>query len=76
MRQHDVEHEARRIFRDQGRNIAHMLPVYENAGIETRYACTPLAFGAWGLALAFTALKAAVLALRIGSEERALGKRP
>jgi alkylresorcinol/alkylpyrone synthase len=42
MPQDGVEHEARRIFRDQGRNIAHLLPVYENAGIETRYACMPL----------------------------------
>ena len=42
MLQNGVEREARRIFRDQGRNIAHLLPVYENAGIETRYACMPL----------------------------------
>jgi methyltransferase len=39
-------------------------------------AVLPLAFGAWGLALAFTVLNAAVLAVRIRSEERALGIRP
>lgn len=39
-------------------------------------AVLPLAFGAWKLALAFTALNAAVLAVRIRSEERALGERP
>jgi methyltransferase len=38
-------------------------------------AVLPLAFGAWELALAFTALNAAVLALRIRSEEKVLGKR-
>ena len=33
---------ARRLFQAQGSNIDRMLPVYDNAGIETRYSCVPL----------------------------------
>jgi len=36
-------------------------------------ACLPLAYGSWRTALAFSALNAAVLAVRIRAEERALG---
>jgi len=36
-------------------------------------ACLPLAWGAWRTALVFSALNAAVLAVRIRAEERALG---
>jgi methyltransferase len=36
-------------------------------------ACLPLAYGAWRTALLFSALDAAVLAVRIRAEERALG---
>ena len=40
--QPEVGERARRIFRDHGSDITHLLPVYDNAGIATRYSCVPL----------------------------------
>jgi methyltransferase len=37
-------------------------------------ALVPLAFGSWGTALVFSAANAALLAVRIREEERALGE--
>jgi alkylresorcinol/alkylpyrone synthase len=40
LRQSDVRARASRLF--AGADIAHLLPVFENAGIETRYSCVPI----------------------------------
>ena len=42
LRQNEVVECARLLFQAQGSNIDRMLPVYDNAGIETRYSCVPL----------------------------------
>jgi alkylresorcinol/alkylpyrone synthase len=42
LRQEEVRAEARVLFRERGERIARMLPVYDNAGVETRYSCVPL----------------------------------
>ncbi len=42
LRQEDVRAEAEILFRERGDQIARMLPVYDNAGVETRYSCVPL----------------------------------
>lgn len=42
LRQHEVIEEARSLFRERGAEIDRLLPVYDNAGIETRYSCVPL----------------------------------
>ena len=39
--QGEVAARAPRIFADRGRDIERLLPVYGNAGIETRYSCVP-----------------------------------
>jgi methyltransferase len=44
--------------------------------VAAEIAVLPLAFGAWEIALVFTAANAAMLALRIRCEERALSGRP
>ena len=41
--------------------------------VATEMLCVPLAHGAWICALAFSALNAAILKVRIRAEERALG---
>ncbi len=41
-RQDEVRAEARILFRERGDQIARLLPVYDNAGVETRYSCVPL----------------------------------
>jgi alkylresorcinol/alkylpyrone synthase len=41
-RQREVEDCARFLFQEQGNDITRLLPVYDNAGIETRYSCVPL----------------------------------
>ena len=40
--QHDVASLARRLFARRGREIERLLPVFANAGIESRYSCVPL----------------------------------
>ena len=42
LRQEEVMAEAPALFRDRGEELARLLPVYDNAGIETRYSCVPL----------------------------------
>ena len=42
LRQNEVVECARLLFQAQGSDIDRMLPVYDNAGIETRYSCVPL----------------------------------
>jgi len=42
LHQADVRIRARHIFADAGREIERLLPVFENAGIATRYSCVPL----------------------------------
>src|SRR5216684_120346 len=42
LRQSDVRARASRLFAGAGEDIAHLLPVFENAGIETRYSCVPI----------------------------------
>jgi len=34
--------EASALFRDRGEEIARLMPVYDNAGIRTRYSCVPI----------------------------------
>ncbi len=41
-RQEEVRAEAQILFRERGGQIARMLPVYDNAGVESRYSCVPL----------------------------------
>jgi alkylresorcinol/alkylpyrone synthase len=42
LRQEDVMAEASALFRDRGAEIARLMPVYDNAGIRTRYSCVPI----------------------------------
>jgi alkylresorcinol/alkylpyrone synthase len=42
LRQREVVERARALFHHQGAEIDRMLPVYDNAGIETRYSCVPI----------------------------------
>jgi len=42
LRQEEVRAEAQVLFRERGDRISRMLPVYDNAGVETRYSCVPL----------------------------------
>ncbi|HSR71441.1 MAG TPA: 3-oxoacyl-[acyl-carrier-protein] synthase III C-terminal domain-containing protein [Kiloniellales bacterium] len=42
LRQRDVQATAEALFRKRGSDIARLLPVFDNAGIETRYSCVPL----------------------------------
>jgi alkylresorcinol/alkylpyrone synthase len=42
LRQSEVVERARRLFQDRIDNFARLLPVYGNAGIETRHSCVPL----------------------------------
>lgn len=42
LRQSEVAAHARRLFPELGDEIERLLPVYENAGIETRYSCVPV----------------------------------
>ena len=42
LRQEAVRAEAQILFRERGDRIARMLPIYDNAGVETRYSCMPL----------------------------------
>ncbi len=42
LRQDEVRAEAQILFRERGDQIARMLPVYDNAGVKTRYSCVPL----------------------------------
>ena len=42
LRQDEVAPRARALFAARGGNIAHLMPVYDNAGIATRYSCVPL----------------------------------
>ncbi len=42
LRQEAVRAEAQILFRERGDRIARMLPIYDNAGVETRYSCVPL----------------------------------
>ncbi|MCH8809748.1 MAG: type III polyketide synthase [Proteobacteria bacterium] len=42
LRQDEVMAQARLLFQARGKEIERLLPVYENAGIETRYSCVPL----------------------------------
>jgi alkylresorcinol/alkylpyrone synthase len=39
-----VTDRARVLFRERGEDIERLLPVYANAGIETRYSCVPIAW--------------------------------
>jgi alkylresorcinol/alkylpyrone synthase len=41
-RQEEVRAEAQILFRERGDQIARMLLVYDNAGVETRHSCVPL----------------------------------
>ena len=42
LRQADVRERARLVFSSAGLDIERLLPVFDNAGIETRYSCVPL----------------------------------
>jgi len=42
LRQQEGMAEAPALFRDRGEEIARLMPVYDNAGIQTRYSCVPL----------------------------------
>ena len=42
LRQAEVMARARNLFRERPDEIERMLPVYDNAGIDTRYSCVPL----------------------------------
>ncbi len=42
LRQDQVMAQARLLFQARGEEIERLLPVYDNAGIETRYSCVPL----------------------------------
>ncbi len=42
LRQDEVMAQARLLFQARGEEIERLLPVYDNAGIETRYSCVPL----------------------------------
>ncbi len=42
LRQEAVRAEAQILFRERGDRIARMLPIYDNAGVETRYSCVPI----------------------------------
>ena len=42
LRQAEVMARARKLFRERPDEIERMLPVYDNAGIDTRYSCVPL----------------------------------
>ncbi len=42
LRQDEVMAQARLLFQERGDEIERMLPIYDNAGIETRYSCVPL----------------------------------
>lgn len=42
LRQSEAAARARRLFPELGDEIERRLPVYENAGIETRYSCVPV----------------------------------
>ncbi|MCH8809603.1 MAG: type III polyketide synthase, partial [Proteobacteria bacterium] len=42
LRQDEVMAQARLLFKARGQEIERLLPVYHNAGIETRYSCMPL----------------------------------
>ena len=42
LRQDEVMAQARLLFQARGKEIERLLPVYDNAGIETRYSCVPL----------------------------------
>jgi alkylresorcinol/alkylpyrone synthase len=43
LRQDQVKALARRIFADRGAELERLLPVFDNAGIDTRHACLPAA---------------------------------
>jgi alkylresorcinol/alkylpyrone synthase len=51
LRQDEIMAQARLLFQAHSGDIERMLPVYDNAGIETRYSCVPLAWyqapGGW-----------------------------
>jgi alkylresorcinol/alkylpyrone synthase len=42
LHQSDVRARATRLFASAGDEVKHLLPVFENAGIETRYSCVPI----------------------------------
>lgn len=42
LHQREVVERARHLFQRNGANIDRLLPVYANAGIETRYSCVPI----------------------------------
>ncbi len=42
LRQDEVMAQARMLFQERSGDIERMLPVYDNAGIETRYSCVPI----------------------------------
>ncbi len=42
--QAEVRDSARRLFKDRDTEIERLLPAFDNAGIETRYSCVPLAW--------------------------------
>jgi alkylresorcinol/alkylpyrone synthase len=42
--QQEAKQFGRRVFADKGEEMERLLPVYDNAGIETRYSCAPLAW--------------------------------
>lgn len=42
LRQDEVRERARLVFSEAGLDIERLLPVFDNAGIETRYSCVPL----------------------------------
>jgi alkylresorcinol/alkylpyrone synthase len=42
LRQEQVMAQARELFRDRSDEIVRLMPVYDNAGIRTRYSCVPL----------------------------------
>ena len=44
LRQDEVMAQARSLFGGRGGEIERLLPVYDNAGIETRYSCVPMAW--------------------------------
>ncbi len=44
LRQAAVMERARALFREWGEDIERLLPVYANAGIDTRYSCVPIAW--------------------------------
>jgi alkylresorcinol/alkylpyrone synthase len=71
-RQEEVRAEAQVLFRESGDQIQRLLPVYDNAGVETRYSCVPLEWyrstGGWKNRNALF-IKHAVALLRRAAED-------